>query len=402
MKIALIAGHFMPEVGYQEVYLARAFTRLGHRVRVFTSEKPSPSAKKLCLPDYRAGLDHDPDYGFEIERLKASLSLGTMVIASGLGSAVAGFGPDLVVAVGAGKFFPYPLLRPPGKRRYRLATLFGNNSDFFDWTTLATSLLSTKLLITHKAVKQWAYRKAVASSDALFMYTPETESIITSYLPGRLRTAVKEKSVTTTLGFDPNEFFFDETERTETRQGLGIPDDCCAFITSTRVYPGKNLEQVINAVSHLHEQGKAVRYIIIGFLADDYERRLKAYIGNQPDPDIFHCYPFLKHHEIRRLFSAADAGIWQKAAISIQESMGTGLPVILENRPSVGHLIEHGVNGWSYEQGHLSEALSHAAGEILSTKAHERRAFRKTCAELNRGRLSYDTIVSMIIETCMK
>ena len=58
MKIAIVSGHFMPDVGYQEVYLARALSRLGHQVRIITSNKPSPSVKHLRKSYYRAGLSN--------------------------------------------------------------------------------------------------------------------------------------------------------------------------------------------------------------------------------------------------------------------------------------------------------------------------------------------------------
>ena len=62
MKIAIISGHFMPDVGYQEVYLARAFSRLGHQVQVITSNKPSPSAKNIKKSDYAIGLVKDKNF----------------------------------------------------------------------------------------------------------------------------------------------------------------------------------------------------------------------------------------------------------------------------------------------------------------------------------------------------
>jgi len=37
MRIGIVSAHYMPEIGYQEVHLAKAYARLGHTVKVFTS-----------------------------------------------------------------------------------------------------------------------------------------------------------------------------------------------------------------------------------------------------------------------------------------------------------------------------------------------------------------------------
>ena len=88
MKIAIISGHFMPDVGYQEVYLARAFSRLGHQVQVITSNKPSPSAKNIKKSDYAIGLVKDKNFNYSVFRLRAAIKLGTNVISFGLKEAL--------------------------------------------------------------------------------------------------------------------------------------------------------------------------------------------------------------------------------------------------------------------------------------------------------------------------
>ncbi len=55
MRIAIATGHFMPEIGYQEVYLARAYSRLGHEVKVFTSTLISPTGKNVLKGNYKDG-----------------------------------------------------------------------------------------------------------------------------------------------------------------------------------------------------------------------------------------------------------------------------------------------------------------------------------------------------------
>src|SRR4030043_1917344 len=110
MRIAIVSGHFMTELGYQEVYLARAYSRLGHSVRVFTSTSISPSGKNIILDEYKPGLDKDAKYGFEILRLKTTFRLMSNVFAFGLRKSVVIFQPDMIIIIGLAKMFPSALL----------------------------------------------------------------------------------------------------------------------------------------------------------------------------------------------------------------------------------------------------------------------------------------------------
>ena len=111
-------------------------------------------------------------------------------------------------------------------------------------------------------------------------------------------------------------------------------------MTCTRATAKKKLEEVMSAVSGLRAQGVAVRYVLAGLLEDEYGARLREYAAAQPDPSAFVLLPVLGHTEMRKLFSACDLGFWPQAAITIQQAMGTGLPVVLpepaECQPSRG------------------------------------------------------------------
>ena len=77
--------------------------------------------------------------------------------------------------------------------------------------------------------------------------------------------------------------------------------------------------------------------------------------------------------------------------------MGTGLPVILENKPSVNHLIKEGANGWLFEKHNFDETVQKAV-DTLSLKKTDRPAL----AKLNAATLSYDTIAKKMIENIVK
>jgi glycosyltransferase involved in cell wall biosynthesis len=279
-----------------------------------------------------------------------------------------------------------------------LVALFGDNKDFWNWSSVKHSLKSVKSIVLQKSIKNRLYAKAVESCDKLVLYTPETENIMLSYMPEKLKKELREKAILSTLGFDPDEFFFDEKDRENLRKAFGASKSEVVLITSTRVNRRKNIENVIDIISKLYIEGNKVRYIIIGFLGDNYEKEIKAYINKKPNPEIFHCYPFISHKEIRKLYCASDIGIWLKAAISIQEAMGTGLPVILENKLSVNHLIQEGINGWFFEKGKLVDIIKKAVSNMSNKSYEERIVQRKSIEKYNYERLSYDKIAQKIID----
>lgn len=395
MRIALVSGHFSPEAGYQEVNLARVFAKLGNTVTVFTSTKVSPSLKKIIKDNYSVGWQNGDNYGFKILRLPTIISWGSSIICFGLKKKVRAFNPDLVVIIGIGKIFPYSLLIKENRRKFKLISLFGDNSDFNSWSSLTLIIKSIKRIFSHRLFKKWLYRKAVKNCDKLVLYTPETELAISAYLTRKTRKTLLNKKVISTLGFEGNIFYYSEKERLAIRNELSIDKDECILITATRITPSKQIGKVIEAISELHRRGKNLRYILIGFLNDLYEAEVKKSISQQKVPDIFHCYPFYDQQILRKYFCAADIGIWNNAAISIQQAMGTGLPVILENKLSVNHLIKNGINGWLYDKKEFFRILENAITEVNRYQGDNREKVR----EYNSVNLSYENIAKTIIDS---
>lgn len=393
MRIALVAGHFMPEVGYQEVYLARAFSRLGHDVRVITSNRISPSGQAFFnVEDLGVGLTRDERYGYSILRLPRAVSVRSMVVARGVRAAVDKFDPAIVVAPGVGKLFASPVLVDADARRYKLLVLFSDNADFWDFRSTGLALASFRARLSQRVVKDLVYRRAVRFADRVCLQTPETQRIVSGSLPSRLRDVLERKGVLFPLGFDPDEFYFSAAEREDERRSLGLRPDERAFVTCTRVNPKKSLETLVDAFSAMHRRGHKLRYVIAGFSEDSYGDALRRYVDSQPDPSIFVCLPLLAHDRMRRVYCAADAGVWLKAAVSIQEAMGTGLPILLESKPSVEHLVRDGSNGWHFSPGKLVEGIQRAY-ETAEDRS------RETIASQNRDSFSFDVIAHALLDS---
>lgn len=385
----------MPEIGYQETYLARAFSRLDYKVRVFSSTAISPTGKKILKEDYETGLTVEPKYGYEVERLPISINLNSKIIANGLAETVKTYQPDYIVIIALAKLFPIKVLSTKYDGAKKIA-VFGDAGEYLDRSTASKRFKALFHEVISKNLKKQLYTRAVKECDRIILNLSETESFFRELLTPSATKVFEKKKKNLTLGFDPDNFYFDENERKEIRKELNILEKDIVVITSTRVNRQKRLEEVITRISQMKDAGSNVRYIIIGFLGDDYEKELKAFIKKQKHPEIFYCLGFLDHETIRKYYNASDLGLWLKAAISIQEAMGTGLKVILENKEVVSHLLTHGVNGWYYEKGKLTDGLKDAINSSLINPSTIQE--RKKIVDLNSNWLSYDTIAKKIID----
>jgi glycosyltransferase involved in cell wall biosynthesis len=276
----------------------------------------------------------------------------------------------------------------------KIVSVYGDAKEYLDRGTFSQKIKTYIHELGYASIKYPLYKRAIKYGDKLILNIPETNQLFHDFLSDKDKATFDSKKVMLNLGYDPDDYYFNQDDRDAVRKELQVDTNEIVIITSTRVNKRKDLEKIIAYISKLNSEGLNVIYIIVGFLADDYEKELKSYINSQPYATKFKCFPFLNSSEIRKLYCAADAGIWLKAAISIQEAMGTGLPIILENKPSVNHLINEGKNGWFFQKDSFEIIIKHAV-KTLNEAPFDRNAL----ALENSKTLSYDTIAQNILNT---
>jgi glycosyltransferase involved in cell wall biosynthesis len=388
-RVAIVCGHFTPDVGYQEVDLARAFSRQGARVRVVTSTSLSPNARTIVAQEYSPGLVHHHDY--DVIRLSPRLTIGPNVLGCNVLPAIREFAPTHVILVGPGKLFGLELFSSDRPSWRKIAIIQDNSESAC--TRERGAWRGRPRELVHRLVKRPTYRRVVRNADRIVLNVPETRHIIQPWLRSRERELLARKGLDLRLGFDPERFFLDLDRRREWRERHAVTESELLLATCTRATPAKRLQDMISSVSELRAQGLAVRYVLAGLLDNPYGQWLRQHASEQPEPAAFLLLPVLRHDEMRAMFSACDLGFWPRAAITIQQAMGTGLPVVLRSRPSVIHLVVSGQNGW-YVQPHetVEEVLATAIGSLSALTLEERVARREAAANFNRAYLSYDQI----------
>lgn len=399
MRVAIVCGHFMPEVGYQEVWIARTLARLGARVRVVTSVAVSSSVRWLRRAPYPAGRSWVPE-GYEIVRLPVAFRFRSAVLSRGVAEVVAEWSPELICLLGIGKVFGTRVLTEPALRDVPIVCFFSELDEYRRHHSLPARLVSWLQDRGLELFKESLYRRAIRRAQLLVCNSPGT----LQWLHARCRTTEEREALTAkarvlTLGYDSRLFFFDATEREQTRQALGVAPGDVVLVTVTRVVPQKGLERIVDAVGALQHAGLPVWYLLIGGMGNAYERELRRRMQAQPRPERFQLLPFGQAEEVRQLLAGADLGIWMQIAISAHEAMGTGLPVLLPRRFSLSHLLTDGVTGWYWDEPEgFEEALAQAVGQLAQLSEQERVRQRRQLAQENARRFAYEAILHQIFQ----
>ncbi len=377
-KIAIVCGHFIPNLGYIEVYLAKQSARNQARVRVFTTSEIPPYVQNI------ANLSESVNE-YEIERLPVIFSQGQMVWSTRLVARIQAFNPDVIVCIGVGKLFPFPVYQAFHKK-IPVITLFGDNTDNYDVRSGGNTVKIKRTLLD--TIKNRVYRKAIRYSDKLVGYTPETKEILQHRFPG-LQAEINNKYQFVSLGYDAGIYFFDSALRQKKRAELHLPETTVTGITLTRLTPNKQIENIIRFIAWM-PQNNRLRYFIIGAENTRYTREIERIIAEEHLENIVRLLPFVNDkHEINAWYNAADFGIWTQPAISIIEAMGSGLPVFLPRKKSMNHLLNNH-NGLYYDQ--LDDTFALKLNDFLSGGLPREEIARKNQV------FSYENIVKQMLE----
>ncbi len=393
MKYAIVCGHYMPEAGYYEVHLGENLVKAGHTVRVFTSTKSNLILRREKT--YQSGLQAGSDSRVQIFRFSPLLRMGSTVLSTGVGREIENYKPDVVLAIGIAKLFPYSVLMSREKRTYRLYSFFGENAEYYSWKGLTSIIKSSLKFLIRSIVKRPFYQLALRNSDRIFLYTPETYAFIKRLVSDQSFHCLRGKYVTTSLGFDSDRFFFNENERWEVRNSTGLSADDFVLLTVTRYNRSKKLEFIIDTVVKFRLLGYPVHYWIIGFDREADLQTLRNYVSSKKASDYIKCFRFMCYEQLRGYQAAADLGIWCQVTISIQQSMGTGLPVLLERKASVSHLIKTDYEGLYFEPSDLLDKMKKGY-ELFSFRESDYTGMRKNIEKVNSAHFAYSNLIKEI------
>jgi len=163
----------------------------------------------------------------------------------------------------------------------------------------------------------------------------------------------------------------------ETERAAPAGDEILRILWCGRMIAWKQTDHLIEAVSRLFRMGYSVRLDLVG---DGQERGALEHLTRRLLPEgtaVFHgAMPpdavrlWMQRTDIVAVTSSFEEG-WGAV---VNEAMSAGCCVVCGSGVgSASYLIEHGVNGWIYRNGRVSELT-----EVLKTLARDRNLVRKT------------------------
>ncbi len=379
MKITLVCGHYLPELGYLEVHLARALQRLGHEVVVVTSTAVPKYVQRKYTTQHTEGLSSDQ--GVAVYRLKPFFTLGQLVWARGIRKQLNDIQPDLVLVIGLGKAFPKPALQ--SEKKYRLGILLGDNHHTYlqlDW----------KQRLLRNLFKKPVYELGIRTANKVFTYTPETIEVVNGWIDQHSAQLLQQKQVSISLGFDHYWFYFDEELRRQTRSQLNVAADEKLIITTARMGGNKDFEPLFLAVEQW-AASQPIKCLVVGLGDDVHSQNIRQRVENSSARTVFLTQNFVPRTELNALYNAADIGFWPITAISVFEGMGTGLYLMLPPAKSLNHLALDGNNGRYFGEV-LHNDLKCAFDDV-------NRISRKERAGAAVEKFSYQSIARTVLES---
>lgn len=392
MNIALVSSVFIPGLGYLEEGIAKVLAGMGHEVTVFSSKHypfHTPLVHRKPLPACQTIFLDNSSLYYKIKRLNTLLKLRSNIISVNLKRNISKLDPDLIILVGISDFFPLPVINKKMANKYLIYAFIGQNFDMWHWRKNHNIFKKAYSFFVNYAIKGFLYRKSIKYLNKLVLYTPDTETIIHWLISKKLKEVLDRKKINIPLCFNSNDFYFIPEARLSVRKNLNIDTDKIILITVTRVDKSKKIDEILNSIHLLGRRD--IVYIIIGFINNLSVIEAEQLIDKLNLKDRVFCFPFLSMQELSRYFSAADFGIWLKSGASIQQAMGTGLPVILPMNSTTSELITEGINGF-----YIKDNLQITLADILSNYSFDLEK-RRQIETFNRSHFSYQVILKKVL-----
>lgn len=393
MKILHITRYFQPGMGYQENGLLAAQMRLGHQVRLITSDRyhPHPGYKetmKMSDAQRIVGVRHGEEDGLNVVRLKVVWEWRAhwWVVWQGLWPAVREFEPDVIhthCAVIASSTFQ--ILWGNLFRRYPIVV-----DDHNNYFNIEPYTPSKKFL--YKFLFRRLMRPVLMSSVGRVLAISHE---VRDYLHNELGISPDDVTINT-LGTKPELFQRRPEAGRAVRERLNIPQDALVLVNAGKITRSKDNDVLLEAMAQVVERNEHAYLIMIGNAPADYRAELEAIVEKHNLGPRLRWLDFMPNRELPDVYSAADIGVWPgDASITYLECASCGVPLVLPDRPFSYYALTND-NGLTFERGNaraLADTLNTLAGDDTL-----RARLARNARELIERDLNWDTLARQTVD----
>lgn len=320
-------GYFIPELGYQEYYIAKQHAKMGHDVHVIASDMlyPFQNIEKMFrdagikFTSRKRKEKYSVVDGIKVHWLPHFIEYNDFILCTGVEKVLSDIKPDIVFAHESRQGLTCQAAFFKKKIGFKLIV---DQHDFYHKIPgiFKTLLRNIEYFGFRKFLIDYNFRKA----DKIIVLINHTrEFLIKTHKINPNKISLIE------LGVDRELYDYKSKPSDKLRKKLGISKDEVVLIFVGTIFKRKNLELLINAFNDVHKNFKA-RLLIVGEGERSYISQLKGLakklkLGNKV---IFNG--FAKRESLPDYYNMADIGIWPaNNSVSIIEAMACKLPIIM-------------------------------------------------------------------------
>ena len=387
MKILHITNYYQEGFGYQENCLTASQKKLGHDVRIITSDYyfPFPNyddTMKLFLGNRKKGNGTFKDKDLVLIRKKSMLSNSRPgFIYFSIAQEVLDFYPDIVHVYGATNTWLPQLVNVQKKVKFKL---FIDVHQDFSVENYSGGLFDNAFYFLWRL-----YHKRLVINNNVNKYLPITEQS-SSWLEQRLGVPLDMHKISP-LGVDLSMLSF-TSKGLKLRKEWGAKDKL-VIVNAGKQYKEKRIHWIIKMVLLLSECNIDVFLVLAGSADASYDVLINKELSKLSKSSWIRL-PFQNREELQKIYSASDVGIWPGIpSNTIQEAMACGVALILPNDNIVGQLIEG--NGY-----HIPKS-NKLMVEYLCKLANSKELLEKmklTSIKLAKNKYSSDKIAFDLVE----
>ena len=386
-------GYFVPELGYQEYYLAKRHKKMGHDVYVIASDLlyPFPNIVAMLNDAGVKSTSRKRKAGFEIAegikvyRLKSLFEYSDFILAKGLKQTLNSIKPDVVFAHESRQGLPALAAFYKNKIGYKLVV---DQHDFYHKIPNYPLWKKALRLLDYFLFRKFIVNYSIDRAGKIVAVTKETKKFL-------IKThKISSKNISLIpLGVDIDFFRFDNKTRASVRKKLNIKENNIVLIFSGIIVRRKGIELLLEALSEI--KNKNVKLMIVGSGDINYIKELKDLAKKLGINNKCEFVGFVKRDCIKDYFSAADIGVWPgNNSVSIMEAMACKLPIIMVDL-QLSHLVSYN-NGLKFPE-HNKVKLKMALEKLINNKKL-RLEMASNSVNIIKKYYSYDTIAKQFLD----
>ncbi len=334
MNIGLFTDTYYPElngVANSVFLLKQELEKKGHNVYVVTTKSPEavepekgvfrvPSKAWEPVPERRIGMIYSPKIAHQIHKMKLDIIHTNTEFTVGM----------------FGRIMAHELLVP---------VVHTYHTIYEDYTHYLKKYISSD-----KRARQFAKqfsKFSVRGAEELIVPTEKVAQLMRLY-------GVKPPINVIPTGIELSRYYPQDSEakKRKLKASLGIPEGNRVVLSLGRVSEEKNIDEVMQYLNHYMDRHQEVTFLIVGDgpYRSALERKCRllkhrkqiVFAGAKPWDEICHYY------QLANVFVSASTSETQ--GLTYIEALASGVPVLAREDPCLEGVLEHGRNGFGFEQ----------------------------------------------------